>query len=252
MNAFAQRILAANGLRATFTVRNPDVLEVPSTQDRKTWHERDPRGKFPYHRGTVMTPIESFYLGLGEEEQEFLLYVFPELLYLWFDGEWMGARGARHTRNLPLLGRYLPLDALAVALLHLRSLYPPSKPAKVFRMENVQTLPKRNPLAYPKRYRRLTSWTTQNLYHPDIRFLNRKPTAISLEWVNPGQQVLGDYKSLTKLGNDGRKLCAKYGDPAEGNWWPGLVRHIKERWNQREYICYVKPDQKFSWSIYKG
>ena len=48
MNVFAARILGGWTPTATFTVKNPDILEVPSASDRKTWHERDGRDKFDW------------------------------------------------------------------------------------------------------------------------------------------------------------------------------------------------------------
>lgn len=48
MNVFAQRLLAATESRATFVVKNPDLLDVPSAADRKIWWDREDRDKLDW------------------------------------------------------------------------------------------------------------------------------------------------------------------------------------------------------------
>src|SRR5690606_24847618 len=63
MNIFARRILATP--RATFTVKNPDILEVPSASDRKVWHDRDDRNKMEWMNKLAQTKGSGVSMKIG-------------------------------------------------------------------------------------------------------------------------------------------------------------------------------------------
>lgn len=44
----SSRLRASNAPRATFILKDPDLLEVPSASDKKVWAQRDGRGKFEF------------------------------------------------------------------------------------------------------------------------------------------------------------------------------------------------------------
>ena len=195
-----------------------------------------------------MSKLEQFYFKLKPKERSFFLYEVPQLITNWFDGYFMDSTD---TAKLPLFAKsYKEVDSLAVALLHLRPLYPPKTPRVLRRLESTRELPSSNPLVYPSKYRLLTSWTTQDLGHQHIRALRSyKDKGIVLEWKNPGQQILASYESLSRLCSDAIALFNLHGEGA--NCWQGAYSSIYVQWEQQEYLCYLKVNQKFTWALYE-
>lgn len=78
-----------------------------------------------------MRPLQRFWDSLDDKQKWWFCTGFPSAVQSWFQG---GFDGARDNDNLPLVANtYKALDALAVGLLHIRSICPPKVPRVLHR-----------------------------------------------------------------------------------------------------------------------
>lgn len=153
-----------------------------------------------------MTPLAEFYHGLGAKERRWLVLEFPKLLDRWLDN----SIDSKATDWLVLGTSYRYYDALAIALSHLKEIYPFWLPSTLYRHTGVEELPGTSKVVIGKgsiARKPLLSWTS--LRTPWIEGRSSKPNDIILAWKPVPKYVLASHESLKDILRDFTYLTAK-------------------------------------------
>ena len=187
-----------------------------------------------------MTPIEKFYEGLGTKERKFLTTDFPKLLADWYDyprpvkSEWL-------TAGSILSRRYHEPEALAIALGHLKEVYPFTVPRTLYRITGIGRLPKKDQVQVGKgsvARKSLLSWTANS--EPYVMDRHVEDKDIILSWTRVrSEYVVASYKVLPTLCDHLTKLCATVGEDRGASYARTASIDARLFAKEKEFLVYL-------------
>lgn len=212
-----------------------------------------------------------FVKALSPAEQKFFYIGLPRLIDLWFD---FLEKGSEHlpmqfASTVVQAAKYKHVDALAVALGHIRHIYTPKPPTNfVYRsllVDGEDRLPQTDIFNFKsdRKWSALQSWTYKRDPEVNDRNIEQKnPVELVLRTASARaqQHMLTDYIQLRRLGNDAVALCQNIGKTPEADVdgasktrpWINMLAQINRFSSEEEALLYVPAGTvlKCQWRAY--
>lgn len=209
--------------------------------------------------------LRKFLEGLNDDELQFFYYDLPSLVDAWFY-----SIPKKESKHLPMhfaavkAATYNRVDAIAVALGHVKSIYPPKLPATIQRsilLPKNAGLPAKKVFDFvsPKKWSAIQSWTMLSdpiVQDRDVKHGDQE-LVLSIPSAKASKHVVADYVQLGRLAADAIALSPyfkkKRPDVLVGEaHWKGVTQALKNFAKEKEVLMYVPSGQplKCSWVAY--
>ncbi|QDH83614.1 hypothetical protein [Achromobacter phage Motura] len=213
------------------------------------------------------TVFALFYKKLGTAERKFFRVELPKLLEGWFGGSFMHQGKNRKSERLESsieARSYHKVDAIAVALAHIKQVFPVKAPAKLYRVTGINKEQQKTPVGDTVTLDLKSTLTPILSFSSKVQPNFRGHSTLDLEWKTDQRLVLSTPRYLLMFAESTAKMLRSLlvNTPADKltpqlkkeyaaglKEWTRLYQTMKEYRAESEYIVWVPGNEGLACTV---